>query len=241
MSRNVGNAIKSGENAANIASELVNHTRSRIHAGDVSSSVRLIEQLLDILDAQLQPLRPGNKESATRNYNKLQKRERTCRAYIQAVVQTVDNLLRVEALDAWRDMNSSEQAHTATMLLDIMEKGAFLLANNMYDTRFSDHAPNIGIFLRSSSDLPQIFLGSSSDLLHLFLRSSSDLPQIFFTSSLDLPQIFLGSSSDLLHLFLRSTSDLPQIFLSTLLHTTPNFFNVKLDDFYLKLHKNSKI
>ncbi|KAK3511339.1 hypothetical protein QTP70_002662, partial [Hemibagrus guttatus] len=137
----VAQKIKSGENAANIASELVNHTRSRIHAGDVSSSVRLIEQLLDILDAQLQPLRPGNKESATRNYNKLQKRERTCRAYIQAVVQTVDNLLRVEALDAWRDMNSSEQAHTATMLLDVMEKGAFLLANNMYDTRFSDHAP----------------------------------------------------------------------------------------------------
>ncbi|KAL0196975.1 hypothetical protein M9458_005515, partial [Cirrhinus mrigala] len=62
--------IKSGENAANIAAELVNHTQGRIHAGDVSSSVRLIEQLLDILDAQLQALRPGNKESAARNYNK---------------------------------------------------------------------------------------------------------------------------------------------------------------------------
>lgn len=33
-------------------------------------SVRLIEQLLDILDSQLQALRPANKESATRNYNK---------------------------------------------------------------------------------------------------------------------------------------------------------------------------
>lgn len=63
--------IKSGENAANIAAELVNHTQGRIHAGDVSSSVRLIEQLLDILDAQLQALRPGNKESAARNYNKV--------------------------------------------------------------------------------------------------------------------------------------------------------------------------
>ena len=101
----------------------MNHTRGRIQAGDVSSSVRLIEQLLDILDAQLQALRPGNKESAGRNYNKVegisnthivyvydecvfalsahartsdqfkfpvlfspfqfQKRERTCRAYIQ--------------------------------------------------------------------------------------------------------------------------------------------------------------
>ncbi|XP_046690264.1 adhesion G protein-coupled receptor L1 isoform X1 [Silurus meridionalis] len=169
----VAQKIKSGENAANIASELVNHTRSRIHAGDVSSSVRLIEQLLDILDAQLQPLRPGNKESATRNYNKLQKRERTCRAYIQAVVQTVDNLLRVEALDAWRDMNSSEQAHTATMLLDVMEKGAFLLANNMYDTRFSDHAPNVDLevhILNTDMDpqdlaFPQRSSGESSILL----------------------------------------------------------------------------
>eukprot|EP00063_Salmo_salar_P065514 XP_014040349.1 PREDICTED: latrophilin-1-like [Salmo salar] len=53
----VAQKIKSGENAANIAGELVNHTRGRIHAGDVSSSVRLMEQLLDILDAQLQALR----------------------------------------------------------------------------------------------------------------------------------------------------------------------------------------
>lgn len=64
--------IKSGENAANIAGELMNYTRGRIQAGDVSSSVRLIEQLLDILDAQLQALRPGNKESAARNYNKVE-------------------------------------------------------------------------------------------------------------------------------------------------------------------------
>lgn len=63
--------IKSGENAANIAGELVNLTRGRIYAGDVSMSVRLIEQLLDILDSQLQALRPANKESAARNYNKV--------------------------------------------------------------------------------------------------------------------------------------------------------------------------
>uniref|UniRef100_A0A3Q1AJG2 Adhesion G protein-coupled receptor L1a n=1 Tax=Amphiprion ocellaris TaxID=80972 RepID=A0A3Q1AJG2_AMPOC len=141
----VAQKIKSGENAASIAGELVTHTRGRIQAGDVSSSVRLIEQLLDILDAQLQALRPGNKESAGRNYNKFQKRERTCRAYIQAVVQTVDNLLRPENLESWQDMNSTEQAHTATMLLDVLEKGAFLLANNMYGNRFSDRAPSIDL------------------------------------------------------------------------------------------------
>ncbi|XP_062386988.1 adhesion G protein-coupled receptor L1 [Sardina pilchardus] len=166
----VAQKIKSGENAANIAAELVNHTGGRIHAGDVSSSVRLIEQLLDILDAQLQALKPGLKESAARNYGKLQKRERTCRAYIQAVVQTVDNLLRVDALESWRDMNSTEQAHTATMLLDVMEKGAFLLANNMYGNRFADRANNIDLevhVLNTEMDLqdlsfPQNYTSDSS-------------------------------------------------------------------------------
>lgn len=62
----------------------------------------------------------------------------------QAVVQTVNNLLRPDALESWKDMNSTEQAHTATMLLDVLEEGAFLLANNMYGTRFSDSAANIG-------------------------------------------------------------------------------------------------
>uniref|UniRef100_A0A665VSH6 Adhesion G protein-coupled receptor L1a n=1 Tax=Echeneis naucrates TaxID=173247 RepID=A0A665VSH6_ECHNA len=141
----VAQKIKSGENAANIAGELVNHTRGRIQAGDVSSSVRLIEQLLDILDAQLQALRPGNKESATRNYNKVEDMYAHAHAYSPAVVQTVDNLLRPEALEAWQDMNSTEQAHTATMLLDVVEKGAFLLANNMYGNRFSDRAPSIDL------------------------------------------------------------------------------------------------
>lgn len=62
----------------------------------------------------------------------------------QAVVQTVDNLLRPEALESWQDMNSTEQSHTATMLLDVLEKGAFLLANNMYGKNFTDRAPSIG-------------------------------------------------------------------------------------------------
>lgn len=44
-----------------------------MYAGDVTSSVRLMEQLLDILDFQLQALRPANKDSAARNYNKVPK------------------------------------------------------------------------------------------------------------------------------------------------------------------------
>ncbi|KAI2589232.1 ADGRL1 isoform 6, partial [Pan troglodytes] len=126
-----GLEIKSGENAANIASELARHTRGSIYAGDVSSSVKLMEQLLDILDAQLQALRPIERESAGKNYNKMHKRERTCKDYIKAVVETVDNLLRPEALESWKDMNATEQVHTATMLLDVLEEGAFLLADNV--------------------------------------------------------------------------------------------------------------
>ncbi|XP_040436985.1 LOW QUALITY PROTEIN: adhesion G protein-coupled receptor L1-like, partial [Falco naumanni] len=127
----VAQKIKSGENAASIASELARHTRGPVYAGDVSSAVRLLEQLLDILDAQLQALRPVERESAGKNYNKMHKRERTCKDYIKAVVEAVDNLLRPEALESWRDMNGSEQAHTATMLLDVLEEGAFLLADNV--------------------------------------------------------------------------------------------------------------
>uniref|UniRef100_A0A6Q2WT74 Adhesion G protein-coupled receptor L1a n=1 Tax=Esox lucius TaxID=8010 RepID=A0A6Q2WT74_ESOLU len=138
----IAQKIKSGENAANIAGELVNLTRGRVYAGDVSMSVKLLEQLLDILDSQLQALRPANKESAARNYNKLQKRERTCRAYVQAVVQVVDNLLGPEALVSWADMSTTDQSRSASLLLDAMEKGAFLLANNLYEGRFSDRAPN---------------------------------------------------------------------------------------------------
>ncbi|XP_034979134.1 adhesion G protein-coupled receptor L2 isoform X2 [Zootoca vivipara] len=112
--------IRSGENAASLANELAKHTKGQIYAGDVSSSVRLMEQLVDILDAQLQEMKPNEKDSAGRSYNK-------------AIVDTVDNLLRTQALDSWRDMNSSERAHAATMLLDTLEEGAFVLADNLLE------------------------------------------------------------------------------------------------------------
>ena len=63
----------------------------------------------------------------------------------QAVVEAVDNLLRPEALESWRDMNGSEQAHTATMLLDVLEEGAFLLADNVKEpARFLAARQNLG-------------------------------------------------------------------------------------------------
>ncbi|XP_041126400.1 adhesion G protein-coupled receptor L2-like isoform X9 [Polyodon spathula] len=116
----VAQKIRSGENAANLANELAKHTKGPIFAGDVSSSVRLMEQLVDILDAQLQELRPSEKDSAGRSFNK-------------AIVDTVDNLLRPEALKSWEDMNSTEQTHAATMLLDTLEEGAFVLADNLIE------------------------------------------------------------------------------------------------------------
>ncbi|KAG9343189.1 hypothetical protein JZ751_014168 [Albula glossodonta] len=91
----VAQKIRSGENAANLANELAKHTKGPIFAGDVSSAVRLMEQL--------------------------------------AIVDTVDNLLRPEALRSWADMNSTEQMHAATMLLDTLEEGAFVLADNLME------------------------------------------------------------------------------------------------------------
>ncbi|KAM9719209.1 adhesion G protein-coupled receptor L2b.1 isoform 4-T6 [Menidia menidia] len=116
----VAQKIRSGENAANLANELARHTQGPVFAGDVSSSVRLMEQLVDILDAQLQELRPNEKDSAGRSFNK-------------AIVDTVDNLLRPEALKSWKDMNFTEQTHAATMLLDTLEEGAFVLAENLIE------------------------------------------------------------------------------------------------------------
>ncbi|KAL1005095.1 hypothetical protein UPYG_G00054440 [Umbra pygmaea] len=162
----IAQKIKSGENAANIAGELVNLTRGRVYAGDVSMSVKLLEQLLDILDSQLQALRPANKESASRNYNKLQKRERTCRAYVQAVVQVIDNLLGPEALVSWADMSTIDQSRSASLLLDALEKGAFLLANNLYEGRFSDRAPNVDLevyVLNTEADLQDVTFPHSYD------------------------------------------------------------------------------
>ncbi|KAM6948933.1 adhesion G protein-coupled receptor L2b.1 [Aplochiton taeniatus] len=129
----VAQKIRSGENAAVLANELAHHTQGPVYAGDVSSSVRLMDQLVDILDAQLQELMPNDKDTAGRSFNKLQKREKTCRAYMKAIVDTVDNLLRPEALKSWEDMNSTEQTHAATMLLDTLEEGAFVLADNLIE------------------------------------------------------------------------------------------------------------
>ncbi|XP_044537510.1 adhesion G protein-coupled receptor L3 isoform X6 [Gracilinanus agilis] len=126
--------LKSGETAANIARELAEQTRNQLNAGDITYSVRAMDQLVGLLDVQLRNLTPGGKDSAARSLNKLQKRERSCRAYVQAMVETVNNLLQPQALNAWRDLTTSDQLRAATMLLDTVEESAFVLADNLLKT-----------------------------------------------------------------------------------------------------------
>ncbi|XP_073747846.1 adhesion G protein-coupled receptor L3 isoform X3 [Callorhinus ursinus] len=126
--------LKSGETAANIARELAEQTRNHLNAGDITYSVRAMDQLVGLLDVQLRNLTPGGKDSAARSLNKLQKRERSCRAYVQAMVETVNNLLQPQASNAWRDLTISDQLRAATMLLDTVEESAFVLADNLLKT-----------------------------------------------------------------------------------------------------------
>nr|XP_008108253.1 PREDICTED: adhesion G protein-coupled receptor L3 isoform X7 [Anolis carolinensis] len=50
------------------------------------------------------------------------------------MVETVNNLLQPQALNAWRDLPASDQLRAATMLLDTVEESAFVLADNLLKT-----------------------------------------------------------------------------------------------------------
>ncbi|XP_019377831.1 PREDICTED: adhesion G protein-coupled receptor L3 isoform X5 [Gavialis gangeticus] len=113
--------LKSGETAANIARELAEQTKNHLNAGDITYSVRAMDQLVGLLDVQLRNLTPGGKDSAARSLNK-------------AMVETVNNLLQPQALNAWRDLTASDQLRAATMLLDTVEESAFVLADNLLKT-----------------------------------------------------------------------------------------------------------
>ncbi|CAF93446.1 unnamed protein product, partial [Tetraodon nigroviridis] len=101
--------LRSGETAAIVFRELAEQTKGPLHPGDVPSTVRAMAQLL-------------------------QKRERSCRFFTQAMVETVNNLLQPRAQAVWRELPSSEQQHSATLLLDTVETGAFMLADNLLKT-----------------------------------------------------------------------------------------------------------
>ncbi|XP_071264361.1 adhesion G protein-coupled receptor L3 isoform X2 [Salvelinus alpinus] len=126
--------LRSGETAAVVARELAEQTKGLLRPGDVPSTVRAMAQLVDLLDVQLRNLTPGGKDSAARSLNKLQKRERYCRFFVQAMVETVNNLLQPRAQAAWRQLPTGEQLRWATTLLDTVEAGAFMLADNLLKT-----------------------------------------------------------------------------------------------------------
>lgn len=74
-------------------------------------------------------------------------------------------MLGPEALVSWADMSNADQSRSASLLLDAVEKGAFLLANNLYEARFSDRAPNVGTLTFSSIFLSYSPQTSSSSRL----------------------------------------------------------------------------
>lgn len=53
---------------------------------------------------------------------------------LQAMVATVNNLLQPQAQAAWKELSSAEQLRAATALLDTVEQGAFVLADNLLKT-----------------------------------------------------------------------------------------------------------
>nr|XP_033466253.1 adhesion G protein-coupled receptor L3-like isoform X14 [Epinephelus lanceolatus] len=170
----ISQKLKAGETAAVIARELAEQTKRNLQAGDITYTVKAMVQLVDLLDVQLRNLTPGGKDSAARSLNKLQKRERSCRFYVQAMVETVNNLLQPQAQAAWRELSTGEQLRAATMLLDTVEQGAFVLADNLLKTDIvQENTDNIQLEVaRMSTDgnLPDLKFpqtGGQGNAIHL--------------------------------------------------------------------------
>lgn len=76
------------------------------------------------------------------------------------MVETVNNLLQPRAQLAWRGLPTSEQLHSATLLLDTVETGAFMLADNLLKTDIvQETTDNIREYTLCSLHPPQISAG----------------------------------------------------------------------------------
>ncbi|XP_059395501.1 adhesion G protein-coupled receptor L3-like isoform X5 [Carassius carassius] len=157
----INQKIRAGEPAAIISRELSEQTKGHIHAGDITYTVRAMGHLIDLLDVQLRNLTPGGKDSAARSLNK-------------AMVETVNNLLQPQAREAWMELSSGDQLRAATMLLDTVEQGAFVLADNLLKTDVvQENTENIQLEVaRMSTDgnLPDLKFpqtGGQGNTIHL--------------------------------------------------------------------------
>uniref|UniRef100_UPI00358ED02E adhesion G protein-coupled receptor L3-like n=1 Tax=Myxine glutinosa TaxID=7769 RepID=UPI00358ED02E len=61
-------------------------------------------------------------------------KEKYCKDYTQAMVNTVDNLLSPTARDSWQDLGDLERASAASQLLKSMDNTGFLMAEYLYRT-----------------------------------------------------------------------------------------------------------
>uniref|UniRef100_A0A8C1PK16 Adhesion G protein-coupled receptor L3 n=1 Tax=Cyprinus carpio TaxID=7962 RepID=A0A8C1PK16_CYPCA len=157
----INQKIRAGEPAAIISRELSEQTKGHMHAGDITYTVRAMGHLIDLLDVQLRNLTPGGKDSAARSLNK-------------AMVETVNNLLQPQARTAWMELSSGDQLRAATMLLDTVEQGAFVLADNLLKTDVvQENTENIQLEVaRMSTDgnLPDLKFpqtGGQGNAIHL--------------------------------------------------------------------------
>uniref|UniRef100_A0A673HB31 Adhesion G protein-coupled receptor L3 n=1 Tax=Sinocyclocheilus rhinocerous TaxID=307959 RepID=A0A673HB31_9TELE len=157
----INQKIRAGEPAAIISRELSEQTKGDMHAGDITYTVRAMGHLIDLLDVQLRNLTPGGKDSAARSLNK-------------AMVETVNNLLQPQARTAWMELSSGDQLRAATMLLDTVEQGAFVLADNLLKTDVvQENTENIQLEVaRMSTDgnLPDLKFpqtGGQGNAIHL--------------------------------------------------------------------------
>ncbi|XP_059374524.1 adhesion G protein-coupled receptor L3-like isoform X31 [Carassius carassius] len=157
----INQKIRAGEPAAIISRELSEQTKGHMHAGDITYTVWAMGHLIDLLDVQLRNLTPGGKDSAARSLNK-------------AMVETVNNLLQPQARTAWMELSSADQLHAATTLLDTVEQGAFVLADNLLKTDVvQENTENIQLEVaRMSTDgnLPDLKFpqtGGQGNAIHL--------------------------------------------------------------------------
>uniref|UniRef100_A0A671MQT7 Adhesion G protein-coupled receptor L3-like n=1 Tax=Sinocyclocheilus anshuiensis TaxID=1608454 RepID=A0A671MQT7_9TELE len=170
----------------NIINQKVWETHNQTYAWDnvhllCTYTVRAMGHLIDLLDVQLRNLTPGGKDSAARSLNK-------------AMVETVNNLLQPQARTAWMELSSGDQLRAATMLLDTVEQGAFVLADNLLKTDVvQENTENIQLEVaRMSTDgnLPDLKFpqtGGQGNAIHLSAntlkqhgRNGTDMTRRFF-------------------------------------------------------------